>query len=46
MHKDTITLGLLRPQQLEPDHRVVDNTPEALKKLVRKAGPPAPLHAC
>ena len=35
-HKDSIAVGLLRPTQQVPDHRVVDNTPEAVRKLVSR----------
>ena len=36
VHKDTIAVALLRPQAVEPDCRVIDNTPEALRKLVAR----------
>lgn len=36
VHKDTIAVGLLRPEASEPDCRVIENTPEALRKLVAR----------
>ena len=38
VHKETIAVGLLRPQDPVPDYRVIDNTPEAVRKLVSKTG--------
>ncbi len=34
LHKDTIAVAILRPDQNVPDERVIPNTPEALRKLV------------
>lgn len=34
VHKDTIAVALLRPGGIEVDERVIDNTPEALRKLL------------
>lgn len=34
VHKDTIAVAILRPDQNLPDERVIPNTPEALRKLV------------
>ena len=36
VHKDSIAVGLLRPAQHIPDHKVIDNTPEAIRKLVSR----------
>jgi transposase len=36
VHKDSIALGLLRPGREVPDHRVINNTPEAIRKLVSR----------
>ncbi len=36
VHKDSIAVGLLRPAQQVPDHRVIDNTPEAIRKLLSR----------
>jgi len=36
VHKDSIAVGLLRPAQQVPDHKVIDNTPEAIRKLVSR----------
>lgn len=36
VHKDSIAVAVLRPGELEPDHRVIANTPEALRKLVAR----------
>jgi len=48
VHKDTIAVATLRPDQDLPDERVIPNTPEALRKLVGRrrgslvAPPPRP----
>ena len=34
VHKETIAVGILRPDGVEPDVRNIRNTPEALRKLV------------
>jgi transposase len=39
-------VGLLRPQDPVADYRVIDNTPEAVRKLVSKAGTASSLFAC
>lgn len=36
VHKDSIAVAVLRPGELEPDQRVIANTPEALRKLVAR----------
>jgi hypothetical protein len=36
VHKDSIALGLLRPGREVPDHRVINNTPDAIRKLVSR----------
>jgi transposase len=46
VHKDSIAVGMLRPDGVVPDFRMIDNTPEALTKLVRKMGRPEHLVAC
>ena len=46
VHKETIAVGLLRPQDPVPDYRVIDNTPEAVRKLVSKADTASSLFAC
>ena len=45
VHKDSIAVGLLRPRQELPDHKVIDNTPEAIRKLVSRFDPTS-LIAC
>lgn len=46
VHKETIAVGLLRPQDPVPDYRVIDNTPEAVRKLVINADTASSLYAC
>lgn len=46
VHKDSIAVGVLRPDGVVPDFRMIDNTPAALRKLVGKMGPPEELVAC
>jgi len=46
VHKQTIAVGLLRPQDPLPDYRVIDNSPESIRKLVSKLGASSPLFAC
>jgi hypothetical protein len=52
VHKDTIAVAILRQDQTEPDERTIANTPEAVRRLIRRgsferpvacyeAGPPA-----
>jgi Transposase len=36
VHKDTIAVAILRPDQNAPDERVIANTSEALRKLVAR----------
>jgi transposase len=36
VHKDTIAVAILRPDQSVPDERVIPNTPEALRRLVTR----------
>ena len=45
MHKDTIAVALLRPDDPVLDERTIPNTPEALRKLVRGCST-KPLVAC
>jgi transposase len=46
VHKDSIAVGVLRSDGIVPDFRMIDNTPEALRKVVRKMGRPEHLIAC
>jgi transposase len=46
VHKDSIAVALLRPGMDVPDERTIENTPEALTKLVRRLGDPRALAAC
>lgn len=46
VHKDSIAVGVLRPDGVLPDLRMIDNRPEAVTKLVRKMGRPEHLVAC
>ena len=34
VHKDSIAVAVLRPGEIEPDQRVIANTPDAIRKLV------------
>ncbi|HVR88501.1 MAG TPA: hypothetical protein VHG53_03025 [Candidatus Limnocylindria bacterium] len=36
VHKDSISVALLRPVALEVDEDRIPNTPEAIRKLVRR----------
>lgn len=38
VHKETTAVALLRPGDLEPDHRVIPTTPEAYRKLITRVG--------
>lgn len=38
VHKDSTAVAVLRPDAVEPDHRVIASTPEAYRKLVGKTG--------
>lgn len=46
VHKETIAVSLLGAEDAAPSHRVIDNTPEALRKTIAKAGPADSLRAC
>src|SRR5207244_1817570 len=46
VHKETIAVAMLRPGSAEPDHRVIPNTHEALRKLVRASSASMPVVAC
>ncbi|MGH9203401.1 MAG: IS110 family transposase, partial [Vicinamibacterales bacterium] len=37
VHKDSIAVAVLRPGELEPDERIIANTPDAIRKLVARA---------
>ncbi len=39
VHKDTIAVAVLRPNTTEVDERVAPNTPEAVRKLLRRHEP-------
>lgn len=36
VHKETIAVAILRAGELEPDMRSIDNTPEAIRKLISR----------
>lgn len=38
VHKESTAVAVLRPGDVEPDHRVIASTPEAYRKLVNKLG--------
>ncbi|MGH2670713.1 MAG: IS110 family transposase, partial [bacterium] len=38
VHKDSTAVAVLRPQDREPDHRTIDSTPEAYRRLVTRVG--------
>lgn len=38
VHKESTAVALLRVGEIEPDHRVIGSTPQALSKLVSKIG--------
>jgi transposase len=46
VHKETIAVAILRPGDRDPDERVIPNTPEALKSLIRTRRSSGPLVAC
>lgn len=46
VHKDSISLALLRPGQDLPDHERVPNTPEEVRKLVGRWADPSAVSAC
>jgi transposase len=46
VHKDSISVALLRPQALEVDEDRIPNTPEAIRKLIRRWGEPAGVRVC
>jgi transposase len=46
VHKDTIAVALLQPGSLEVDERVIPNTPEAIRKLLRRHADPASVRVC
>jgi len=39
VHKDTIAVAVVRPGGIEVDERVIPNTPEAVRKLLRRHDP-------
>jgi transposase len=46
VHKDTIAVAVLRPGTTEVDERVIPNTPEAVRRLLRHHDDPASLRVC
>jgi len=46
VHKESIAVAVLRPGASECDERVIPNTPEALRKLLRRFDDPAALRVC
>ena len=46
VHKETIAVAILRPGDRDPDERVIPNTPQALKSLIRTRRSSGPLVAC
>ena len=46
VHKDSIAVALLRPGSTEVDERVIPNTPEALRRLLRRYEDPSALRTC
>ncbi len=45
-HKDSISVALLRPDQLAPDDERIPNTPEEVRRLVTRWGDPGSVRAC
>ena len=46
VHKDTIAVAVLRPGTVEVDERVIANTPEAIRRLLRRHADPAAVRIC
>jgi len=46
VHKDTIAMAVLRPGTTEVDERVIPNTPEAVRRLLRRYPDPSLLSTC
>ncbi|MGB4442779.1 MAG: IS110 family transposase [Coriobacteriia bacterium] len=46
VHKDTIAVAVLRPGTTEVDERVIPNTPEAVRRLLRRFEDPSVLRVC
>jgi len=46
VHKDSIAVAVLRPGSTEVDERVIPNTPEAVRKLLRRHDDPGALRVC
>ena len=46
VHRDSIAVAVLRPGELEPDQRVIANTPDALRKLINRVSDGSSLVAC
>ncbi len=46
VHKDSISVALLRPHALEVDEDRIPNTPEAIRTLIRRWGEPAAVRVC
>jgi transposase len=46
VHKDTIAVAVLRPDTVTFDERVIPNTPEAVRRLLRRYPDPSALSTC
>ncbi|MDZ4655249.1 MAG: hypothetical protein U1F44_05190 [Coriobacteriia bacterium] len=46
VHKDTIAVAVFRPGTTEVDERVTPNTPEAVRRLLRRYPDPSALRVC
>jgi len=46
VHKDTIAVAVLRPDTVSFDERVIPNTPEALRRLLKRYPDPSLLTTC
>ncbi|MDO9556058.1 MAG: IS110 family transposase [Coriobacteriia bacterium] len=46
VHKDSIAVAVLRPGSTEVDERVIPNTPEAIRRLLRRYEDPSALRTC
>ncbi len=46
VHKDTIAVAVLRPNTTEVDERVIPNTPETVRRLLRRYPDPSALSTC
>ncbi|MDP2401460.1 MAG: transposase, partial [Actinomycetota bacterium] len=46
VHKDTIAVAILRPGTTEVDERVIPNTPEAVRRIMRPFTDPSSISVC